>query len=86
MPLKASELTDAIEEAFAGEWAQSGRGALPGAGAAERRMLFAAVARGVLTYLDRKDNEIFRSITLGRTGGDKTKWDDVDTELDVASG
>jgi hypothetical protein len=86
MALRASELTDEIEAAFADEWARLKAIPLPGAGAEERRMLFAAVARGVLAYLDRKDDEIFRSITLGRTGGDTTTWDIVDTDLDVASG
>jgi hypothetical protein len=85
MPLRTGELTDRIEAAFADEWARQKPTPLPGAGAAERRMLFAAVARGVLTYLDEKDGEIFRSISLGKSGGDTTRWDIVDTELDVAS-
>lgn len=85
MTLDPNELTDRIESAFAAEWARMKTTPLPGAGSEDRRLLFAAVAHGVLAYLKSKESETFRSITLQPTlGGDSTKYNVTASELDVS--
>jgi O-methyltransferase involved in polyketide biosynthesis len=71
MALKAGHVNDfsnsmaeAIEIAMQQELAASGT-ALPAAGADDRRLLFVAIARGVLQYLKAHQTETFNSITFG---------------------
>lgn len=56
-------MADAIEQAFADELSKRKGTSLPDASAEERRMLFAAIARGVLGYLH--DNESNLNIVIG---------------------
>ncbi len=85
MTLKANELTDRIEAAFEAEWAKTKSIALSAVGADDRRMLFAAVANGVLAYLKEKDSATFKTIALQPSaGGDSTTYDVTGSELDVA--
>lgn len=58
MALTVSGLTGAIETAFAAEWQSVRNAALPGAGGEDRRLLFAAIARGVLGYLKTHEREL----------------------------
>ena len=86
MSLSAQELTDRIEAAFEAEWARTKTMPLPGAGGEDRRLLFAAVAHGVLEYLKAKDSQTFKTLTLQPTiGGDSTKYNVTGSELDVAA-
>ncbi len=55
MTLYAHSLADEMEEAFRSEWNAEKSIPLPVAGEKDRKILFAAVARGILKYL--KDNE-----------------------------
>jgi len=68
--LDVTGMTAAIEAAFATEWAKSKPNmALPAAGQEDRRMLFAAVARGILEYLKDHEDEIFKTITIEEGAG-----------------
>jgi hypothetical protein len=85
MSLKASELTDKIDAAFADEWRKTKPIPLPSAGAEDRRLLFAAVAHGVLAYLKENDDEIFKTLSLRIPGGATTNYDVTAAELDLAA-
>jgi hypothetical protein len=69
MSMRAGTVADwggmaaAIEQAFGDELAARKGTQLPDASAEERRMLFAAIARGVLGYLH--DNESNLNIVIG---------------------
>ncbi len=65
MALSAKKMTDAMEQAFAYEWQQKKTQPFPATGEPDRRMLFAAIARGLLTYLQSSDAQaMFSDITL----------------------
>lgn len=87
MTLRPSELTAKIDAAFAAEWQRTKGVPLPAGGGEDRRLLFAAVARGVLEYLKEKDGETYKTISVRpHLGGDATTWDVTDTDLDVVAG
>lgn len=83
MPLRPSALTDAIDAAFGVEWARANPAPLPEAGAQDRRLLFAAVARGLLTYLEANRNEIFETLRLRVEGGDERTYTVTAANLDI---
>jgi hypothetical protein len=83
MSLRPSALTDAIDEAFRQEWTRDHPNPLPEAGSQDRRLLFAAVARGLLTYLEANHNEIFETITLKTEGADERTYTVTATDLDI---
>jgi hypothetical protein len=69
MPLELSALTDAIDKAFGTEWTKAKGGNAPDAGKDDRRLMFAAVARGFLEYLSAQQNDLIASLTLTDTAG-----------------
>jgi hypothetical protein len=83
MSLRPSALTDAIDAAFAEEWARTHPLPLPEAGSEDRRLLFAAVARGLLAYLNANRDEIFETITLMAEGSDERTYTVTRTNLDI---
>jgi hypothetical protein len=64
MALEAARMTEAIEAAFKKEWQMVKGTPLPEAGLEDRRLLFAAIARGILEYLKDHENEILNSFTV----------------------
>ncbi len=81
MALTRAGLLGAIETAFAKEW-QDAKGAPPSAqGAEDRRILFAAVARGLLAYLDAAGDDALSELSVKEASVDrtltvtKTTWD-----------
>jgi hypothetical protein len=72
MPLVPKELTDAIDKAFGTEWANSKGGTAPDAGKDDRRLMFAAVARGILEYLSAQQSDFIASLTLTDTAGNSS--------------
>jgi hypothetical protein len=65
MALTPNGLADAIEVAFESVWGQlKPDDAFPVDGKPDRRVLFLAIARGLLTYLEDNENAILDSITL----------------------
>lgn len=61
----AGSMAEAIEAAMQQEWQAITGVPLPGEGQADRRLLFVAIARGVLGYLKAHEDEILTEITLG---------------------
>lgn len=57
----AGSMAEAIEQAFQSEWTATKTTALPQTGAADRKILFAAVAQGVLNYLEDHKAELVTS-------------------------
>jgi hypothetical protein len=72
MPLVPKELTDAIDKAFGTEWTNSKGGTAPDAGKDDRRLMFAAVARGILEYLSAQQSDFIASLTLTDTAGNSS--------------
>jgi hypothetical protein len=70
MSLEAAGLTQAMMDALEAEWMLAKGSALPGAGLDDRRLLFAAVARGLLTYLESKQDELITTIELEQSGAE----------------
>ncbi|HWP47391.1 MAG TPA: hypothetical protein VNM22_09545 [Candidatus Limnocylindrales bacterium] len=64
MALEATHMTEAIEAAFKNEWQVVKGTPLPAAGSEDRRLLFAAIARGILEYLKDHEEDILKSITV----------------------
>ncbi|MEO0069423.1 MAG: hypothetical protein ABIK18_01340 [candidate division WOR-3 bacterium] len=64
MALEATHMMEAIEAAFKSEWQVVKGTPLPEAGSEDRRLLFAAIARGILEYLKDHEEEILKSITV----------------------
>jgi hypothetical protein len=83
MPLRPASLTDAIDDAFREEWSRTHPLPLPEAGSEDRRLLFAAIARGLLSYLDANRNEIFETITLQTEGTDERTYTVTRANLDI---
>ena len=69
MALELSALTYAIDKAFGTEWTKSKGGSAPDAGKDDRRLMFAAVARGILEYLSAQQSDLIASVTLTDTAG-----------------
>ena len=76
MALKAGQVADfagsmaeAIEQAFQSEWTATKTTALPQTGAVDRKVLFAAVAQGVLNYLEDHKAELVTSIDQDTASG-----------------
>jgi hypothetical protein len=83
MPLTADALAARIETDFRTLWQQR-RGVDPGPDAAsERELLFLAVARGVLNYLESEQNQMFNTIRLQPQGSSTTAVTYRVLELDL---
>lgn len=85
MALKPDGLADAIEAAFETVWAQlKPDDQFPVDGRPDRRVLFLAIARGLLTYLENNEDTILDSITL-KVGSTSQTYDvdglDLNTDL-----
>jgi hypothetical protein len=83
--LDAASLTNAIDSAFATEWSKAKPAVpLPDAGAADRRLLFAAVARGLLQYLSDHESSVVSELTLKTEGSDPVRYTVTDADLAIA--
>ena len=83
MPLKPADLTKAIEDAFAKEWPNyKGGMPLPAAGKEDRKLMFAAVARGVLEYLA-GTTEVLSQIALKDSAGNDLNYDVTSTTMNI---
>jgi hypothetical protein len=83
--LTAQGLTDRIEQEFADVYARAKGASLPGTGGDDRRMLFAAVAGGVLAYLKANEDAVIDSLTVQEAGLDKKTLSVVEASLDIGS-
>jgi hypothetical protein len=62
-------LAKAIEEEMADVFQKVKWMPLPEPGKADRRLLFVAIARGVLKYLEAHQNDVLASVTINHTTG-----------------
>ena len=63
-------MAEAMEQAFESEWLDLKEEALPGGGEDERKILFAAVAQGVVNYLQANINDSINiDVSVTQTGG-----------------
>jgi hypothetical protein len=84
MALRPDALTDAIDAAFEMEWKNQNNFPLPEAGSQDRRLLFAAVARGLLTYLNAHEDELVQSITMRISNGDEHTYTVTHADLSIS--
>ncbi len=85
MGLVLSELTDAMQDAFRTEWKNAKGTPAPDTGVDDRRMMFAAISRGLLEYLDAHQNDFLTSITFDE-GGQPVDHSVTAAELDISTG
>jgi hypothetical protein len=81
--LNPSDLTDAMQAAFTQEWQAVKGGLPPSVGTDDRRLLFAAVARGLLQYLEEHEDELVTRITFEDSGQDRQSHTVVETRLGI---
>jgi hypothetical protein len=74
----SNSMADAIEQEFKKEWLEANGEALPDN--ADRSLLFAAIATGILNYLKANQDGIINTITLDSGGG---AIDSTVTHLDL---
>jgi hypothetical protein len=68
MALQAGELTEAMLQALGTEWQRAKGAPLPATGVEDRRLLFTAVAHGLLAYLSAKQDQVITTIDLEQAG------------------
>lgn len=85
MALSAKELTDRIDKAFGPAWTEIKKGDPPSGSNEDRLVLFSAVAHGVLGYLEEKQNEIFKTMSLRISGGDSTTYTVTGADFNLGS-
>jgi hypothetical protein len=84
MALDVTGLTTAIDNAFKTEWGRRKSGIpLPAAGQEDRQLLFAAVARGVLEYLEAHQNEVLESLTVQESAGVSKTWTITAADINI---
>jgi hypothetical protein len=85
MALKPGDMADAIETAFQTLWpTYRPDEPFPSDSVNERRLLFLAIAQGILTYLNTHEDEMFSTIDLSGGGLVASTQYNVDTvDLDV---
>lgn len=82
MSLNTKDLVVAMEKALAKEYKDRKEGPLPTAGQKDRELLFAAIARGVLQYLESHQNEFVSTIKL-KKGAIETSYTVTGLDLNI---
>ena len=93
MALKAGTVLDfnasmaaAMEQAFKDEWFDVKQEALPGVGEEERKILFAAIAQGLLSYLEANINgSLLVDVTVTQTTGSGIVSDGEATNVELVT-
>ena len=83
MSLTPIGLADEIEDAFKAIWPIDERGPLPDGTEADRRLLFMAVARGLLQYLEANQDDLINSMQLTVSGVGTTNYTVESLNLDI---
>jgi len=78
-----NSMAEAIEQAMQDEWQEVKGVELPSQGEVDRRLLFVAVARGVLRYLKTHENEVLTSITTKNDVSGSTEDRRLVTRLEI---
>jgi hypothetical protein len=84
MALQVAELTEMMLEALGREWQRAKGAPLPAAGAEDRRLLLAAVAGGLLAYLDARQDQLIRTIDLEQAGA-RVQYQVRALDLDISA-
>ena len=71
MTLTKADLTARIQTEFANVWQEEKGAPLPPPAADQTRLLFAAVARGVLGYLKDNEDDLIGSLKVSESGTDR---------------
>lgn len=79
----ANSMAQAIEQAFVEEWQAVKGTALPAGDPTDRRLLFVAIARGVLRYLEVNQNQLIATIRLDDGDGFVRTYDVTALDLDI---
>lgn len=82
MGLALSELTSEMQEAFKVEWRNAKGSEAPEMGGDERRMMFAAISRGLLKYLNSHQDDFITSITF-QEGDEQIDHSVIAAQLDI---
>jgi len=82
MSLNTNDLVVAMATALAQEYLSRKGRALPEAGKEDRELLFAAIARGVLQYLESHQNEVVSTIKL-KKGAIETSYTVTGLDLNI---
>ena len=80
----ANGMAEAMEISLQEEWLATKGVVLPQGGIEDRKLLFVAIARGVLRYLEDHENELITSITL-ESGGIETSHTVSQLNLNIDS-
>jgi len=83
MSLTPTGLANEIEAAFKTLWPTAERGPLPAGTEADRGLLFMAVARGLLQYLEANQNDLIDSMRLTVSGVGTTDYTVESLNLDI---
>jgi hypothetical protein len=85
MSLTPNGLADAIESAFEMVWGQlKPDDPFPADGKPDRRVLFRAIARGLLTYLEAHEGDFISTIDLDDIGGGTFDVGNVALDTDLS--
>jgi hypothetical protein len=83
MSLTPTGLANEIEAAFKALWPTTERGPLPAGTEADRGLLFMAVARGLLKYLETNQNDLIDSMRLTVSGVGTANYTVDALDLDI---
>jgi hypothetical protein len=85
MSASVRALADAIDAAFEHEWSVAKPATpLPAAGAEDRRLLFRAIARGVLRFLQDYDDELIDTIRFEDRSDNSFRYKVREIEFDFS--
>ena len=86
MALKPDDLADAMVAALPAAWQKVKGEPFPGGSTEDARVMFLAVARGLLTYLENHEGDMVNTICMGIPGitGDTLNITRVDVNTDLS--
>ena len=82
MALKTSELVAVMETVMRNEYLSQKKTPLPTLGGEDRKLLFTAMAGGVLQYLESKQKEVISTITL-KVGTNEETYTVTNLDLNI---
>lgn len=86
MTLTSTQLTAAMQEALRQEWQASKGSPITNTTVEDMRLIFAAVARGLLNYLETHQDDFINTITVQETSENPRTQTVVRTDLNINAG
>lgn len=83
MALTTTELTAAMQEALRQEWQATKGSAIGNTTVEDMRLIFAAVSRGLLTYLEAHEDDFLNTITVQENAENPRTQTVVRTDLNI---